>query len=121
MEQININSWNDNKYEISTIQENIADDLFISCVSFEPRSIGIIKKLDTNYKAKTGIFITNGSFRKLDENKIKIDNILKKSHFFNDYMYPSAYIDNPIEIIMGIDTEVVTAGKMQMLFKVYSR
>lgn len=106
MEKITVNRWDDNEYAIATIQNGIPDDILISRISYEPRSSGVLKKLDKNYKAKTGLFIVGEKFEKftkVQDNKKEIINILKRSSFFNDHKTLKTSIDNPIKIIMEID------------------
>jgi len=104
--QTSVNRWNDIKYSITTIDEGIPDDLFMSCISYEPRTTGILEKLGKDYEADTGLFIINERFEKfvkVQENKQAIDNILRISSFFNNSEFLSSSINNPIGIIMGID------------------
>ncbi len=106
MEKITVNKWNDKKYTIASIEEGIPDDLFISRISYEPRTIGVLKKLNTNYKADIGLFITNEKFEKfskVEENKNIIETALNQSSLFNEYKILTSTIDNPITIIMEID------------------
>jgi hypothetical protein len=106
MEKITVNRWDDMKYKVTTIKEGTPDDLFISCISYEPRTRGIFKKLDKSYKADTGLFITNEQFEKFSkvrENKKEIKNILERRAFFNNLNNLSSSIDNPIKIIIEID------------------
>lgn len=111
-DKISVNKWNDIKYNVTTIQEDIADDLFISCISYEPRTIGILKKLDKDYKADMGLFVINEKFEKfskVQENKKAINDILAKSSFFDNSRYLLSSIDNPIKIIIEIDKILKTS------------
>jgi len=106
MEKITANRWDDRKYKVTTIKEGSPDDLYISCISYEPRTIGLFKKLDSGYKADTGLVITNEQFEKFSkvrENKKEINNILERMAFFNNLNTLSSSIDNPIKIIIEID------------------
>jgi len=106
MEKCIVHSWSDNKYKVVTIHESIPDDLYISCISYEPRSLGLLKKLDKNYKAEVGVFIMNERFerfKKVKSNKKEIDRFLEKTSFFNHRNDILASIDNPIKILIEVD------------------
>ncbi|CAG1003553.1 MAG: hypothetical protein OIN86_16680 [Candidatus Methanoperedens sp.] len=106
MEKITKNRWNDDGYNINTIEEGIPDNLFISRISYEPRTTGVLRKFNKDYKSNIGLFITNEKFEKfskVEENRTEIINILKCYSFCNQYKILSASIDNPITIIIEID------------------
>jgi len=98
--------WDDNNFTLKTTEDSINDDLYISCISYEQRTTGILEKLDKKYKVDTGLFITNEKFIKyleVKENENKIKNILKKSSNFGHTEFFLTSIDNPIKIILEID------------------
>lgn len=106
MEKVTVNRWDDKEYEINTIKKDLPDDIFIACISYEPRTTGILKKLGKSYNADVLCFITNEKFKdftRLKENKKEIENILQSSSFFNNYNTILASINNPVKIIIGID------------------
>ena len=100
MEKVTVNRWDDKEYEINTIKKDLPDDIFIACISYEPRTTGILKKLGKSYKADVLCFITNEKFKdftRLKENKKEIENILQISSFFNNYNTISASINNSVK------------------------
>ena len=101
-----VHKWSDSKYKVGTVQEGIPDDLFMSCISYEPRTLGVLKKLAKDYKADSGLFVINEKFErfiKVQENKQAIRDILANSSYFNHSAYLSSSIDNPIKVIIEID------------------
>jgi hypothetical protein len=105
-EKIDVKRWSDSSYSISTIEPGISDDLFISCVGFEPRTIAVLSRLGKNYNAKSGLFLINDEFSKFHKfaNYIAyIHDICKKEEFFNTYEIFGLSFDNPIKIIKKID------------------
>lgn len=106
MNKVSVHSCEDEGYEITKIKKDVPDDLFIACISYEPRTIGILKKLDDNYKANVSVFVTNKkveSFTKLQKYKDQVKNILESKSYFRKTEDVSLFIDNPIQIIIEID------------------
>lgn len=104
--RIHVNAWNDPLYKISTIHKNVQDDLFMSCISYEPRTTGSLEKLAKSYKANTALFLLNKKFRELMkvlEAKEKIRNLLEESSHFSECEYVTSTLENPLEAIIGID------------------
>jgi len=92
--------------DITTINKGVQDDLFLSCISYEPRSVGVLEKLNKEYRATTGLFVINKKFQnfsKVQENKMNVNNALEKFLFFKNTDYILTSIDNPIKIIIEID------------------
>lgn len=91
---------------INTIERNISDDLFISRISFEPRSIGILKRFNKEYKVNTGLFLFNTELLeypniKYNMNKIKKSKRLKNK--FGQIFIEELEIDNSISPIMVLN------------------
>ncbi len=106
MNKISINEWKNRKFEIETIKNGTSDDLFISHVNYECRTVGTLKKFSTNYKADTGVFFMEEKFSESGEvqkNRIEINNILKCSSFFDYSEYFPSSIENPIRTIIEVN------------------
>lgn len=104
--KIQINKWSDEKYHIDTATEGTPDDLFISCISYEPRTTGVLQKLSSMYKCKAGIFLINEKFEKyskVQQNKELIQGMLASSTKFDQTYYITISIDNPLKSIIEID------------------
>jgi hypothetical protein len=96
----------DGDYKINTITKKSPDDFFISCISYEPRTLGSLKKFDNNYHANHGIFILNETFKdfeKVRENKTWVDNYIIGTSFFDTYQFVLSSLENPIKILIAID------------------
>jgi hypothetical protein len=104
--KIHVNAWKDPSYTISTIQKGVQDDLFISCISYEPRTTGSLEKLAENYKANSALFLLNKRFQelmKVIEAKEKIRDLLNSHSYFSKWEYVTSALENPLEAIIGID------------------
>ena len=102
---IKISSWNDPSYRIENLN-NTVDDAFITCLSYEPRSVGAFQKFGEKYQAKMGLILINEEFKKFNkvvENKNIIDNALKKPLCLLNHKYVASSITNPIKSIIEID------------------
>lgn len=111
MNNVSVHSCKDERYKITKIKKDVPDDLFIACISYEPRTLGVLRKLDDNYKAIIGVFVTNKeieNFTKLLEHKEQVKKILKSKSYFRRTENLSLSIDNPIKIIIEIDKIVKT-------------
>jgi hypothetical protein len=103
---IKISKWADEEFRVNTMAKGEPDDLFISCVSYEPRSTGILQKLISSYRCKAGIFLVNEKFEKyskVQENKEIIMGLLTKSRNFDNTSFVAISIDNPLKSIIEID------------------
>jgi hypothetical protein len=103
MNRINISDWSKSDVFIRTIEEDTPDDLFISCFSYEPRTSGALKKLDTNYKAKVGIFVINEEFKNIIFKMQEVASFANSISFFGKSVDIESSIYNPIKLIMEVD------------------
>lgn len=103
MNNLLVNSWSDSEFSINKILDDVPDDIFISCISYEPRTTGILKKLNRDYSAQIGIFIINEEFKKSISIQNKIETFLNTKNYFERSVSVTSSIDNPIKLIMDID------------------
>jgi hypothetical protein len=106
VDRINVNDWKNRSYNINTIQKDTPDDLFISCISYEPRTTGSLEKLADDYKADTAIFLLNKKFRKLMKvvaTTEKVKKLLDKFSYFEQSRFLTSTLENPLEAIIRID------------------
>jgi hypothetical protein len=92
--------------KIQTICDDLPDDLFISCISFEPRTLAVIRSMGNFYHAKFGLFIKNKKFEnsnKLQEHSNEIQRLLKEKRLFKKTKEIFTSIDNPIKIIVELE------------------
>ena len=108
MNQIKKNDWHDENYVITTIQKGKPDDLYISCISYEPRTTGALRKLSNDYSVNRGLFLINKNFEKfknVEDNRKFIKNQISRSSICSekDCLHLHTLIDNPIGAIIEID------------------
>jgi len=99
-------SWDAKTEMIEPSYPKEKEDIYISCISFEPRSTLIFEKLGSNYKAKFGFFIYLEEFRDFSpvvDNKRKLLKCNAERAIFDDVIEVYSYLENPIAIIMGLD------------------
>ena len=88
---------------LNPIRNNV-DDIYIACISFEPRSICVLKRIEEGYKCSSGIFIINNKFRKLPNVKSNVEKTIKLvKNFFSEYAFLYCSIDNPIKALIQLD------------------
>jgi len=112
MNKVLVHSYEDEMYEITKIRKDVPDDLFIACISYEPRTLGVLKKLNDNYEASIGIFAVNkkfGNYTKVREHEEQVKKILESKSYFRRSMNITSFIDNPIQIIVDIDKIIKNA------------
>jgi len=110
MIEINKFPYSDKTRSIKNIDPKAADDIFISCISFEPRTFAILNKLDDSYFAEFGFFIFNEKFliyEKMKVNKQKFENSKYLSKFKN-FQQTFSSLENPIKIIISLDKIIQT-------------
>lgn len=104
--KIDRKKWSDPDTSIISIDPNISDDIFIACISYEPRTTAILEKLDKKYKAEMGVFILNERFKDYEnvKNNLSVcNNIIDRgNNFFSTLWIPSA-LENPIKIIIELE------------------
>jgi hypothetical protein len=108
MNSVRKEDWNNPSTEIRSILDYQSDDLFISCISYEPRTTGVLEILDKNYRARTGMFIVNDRSKSVHQNISLLKSLIKNKHIFDDISIKEYSIDNPIGIIIKID-EIIKA------------
>jgi hypothetical protein len=116
-----VNRWDDAKYNICTVDKGTPDDLFISCISYEPRTSGILQKLHQDYKCCRGLFFVTEKFenyQKVQENKKIITIKVSETGYFDKVDYHTSSIENPLKIIIEIDKilrdSCVAKGKLRI-------
>jgi hypothetical protein len=98
--------WSDISSKITSIVPDQSDDIFISCISYEPRTIAILEKLDKKYKAEIGVFIINTPFENYEnvqENLKKCHRIIEKGNNFFTVLQITSALENPIKVITELE------------------
>lgn len=106
MPKISVTSYGNPQYSLGPIRKDGKDELFISCVSYEQRSVGVLGRLDKGYRAHIGLFVVNEEFlefRNVKANMKRIKRILRRSPHFDHRRDVLSSIDNPVKVIMEID------------------
>ncbi|MFW9875131.1 MAG: hypothetical protein ACFFG0_18655 [Candidatus Thorarchaeota archaeon] len=101
------------KFKLKTIENN-PDDIYISCISYESRTLGVLKKLSKEYKCNLGLFIFNKKFKHL--NKVKkhyelIEKIINNKEIFLEKKELDCSIENPVRTILQIDKSFKNLSK----------
>ena len=106
MMKVDKKKWSNPDSKIVSIDPNTSDDIFISCISYEPRTIAILEKLDKKYKAEMGVFIINERFKNYENvknNLKKCDEIIKRGNNFFSTLKIFSALENPIKIIIELE------------------
>jgi len=106
MNNISMHSYRDMEYTIKKIKKDAPDTLFIGCISYEPRTLCALKKLDNDYRADFGVLLRNKffeNFAKLKKHKKESEKILENKLYFRKTEHMSLSIGNPIQIVIEID------------------
>jgi hypothetical protein len=102
MKEVRKDAWDILHTKIKPINDRQQDDLFIACISYEPRTTGVLQVLDFNYKGDFAFFIVNERSKNIEKN-INLVRDLTNNRFFNEIFIKNFSIDNPIGIIIKID------------------
>lgn len=104
--EINKFKYSDDEKTIKPIFPHKSDDIFISCISYEPRTFSILDKLDESYHSAFGVFIFNEKFlnyEKMRQNQIKFEKSEKYISKFCEVQPILMSLENPIKIILLLD------------------
>ena len=87
MEQIIQKRYATKSSVIDTIEPGLPDDLFISCIGYEERTLGILNKLNHSYRAKSALILQNEELYNLNRlltSQMKLMKFQKKVSFFEN-------------------------------------
>ncbi len=98
-------SWTDNDFSILPINDSMKDDLFVSCIGYEPRTLAVLKKLDQQYRAKCALLFANeevAKFRTLTNYLAEANQMCTTGNYFDKCEMHNLSIDNPTRIVKEI-------------------